>query len=259
MPIGIEGKRIIVTGGGRGIGAAAVRAFAREGAKVASLDRLEDEGRAVARQASEAGPGSVAFFKADVSDADQVKRAVADSIAYLGGLDAVFNIAGIERASPIETMAADELDQIFDVNVKGVIYMCQAVFPHLRDHGGAIVNFASGAGIAPYPNGAHYSASKGAVISFSRTAAYEWGKYGIRVNSLNPAIWTPMYDEHRSRLSKEELAAHETFMAERIPLGGKLGDPDADLAPVLVFLASDASKFITAQILSVDGGIGPTR
>jgi NAD(P)-dependent dehydrogenase (short-subunit alcohol dehydrogenase family) len=242
MPIGIEGKRIIVTGGGRGIGAAAVRAFAREGAKVASLDQLEDEGRAVARQAS-----------------DQVKRAVADSVAYLGGLDAVFNIAGIERASPIETMAADELDQIFDVNVKGVIYMCQTVFPHLRDHGGAIVNFASGAGIAPYPNGAHYSASKGAVISFSRTAAFEWGKYGIRVNSLNPAIMTPMYDEHCSRLSKEELAAHETFMAERIPLGGKLGDPDTDIAPVLVFLASDASKFITAQILSVDGGIGPTR
>jgi NAD(P)-dependent dehydrogenase (short-subunit alcohol dehydrogenase family) len=259
MPIGIEGKRIIVTGGGRGIGAAAVRAFSREGAKVASLDRLVGEGRAVASKASEEGPGSAAFFAVDVSDGDQVKRAVADSVSYLGGLDVVFNIAGIERASPIETMTADEVDQIFDVNVKGVIHMCQAVFPHLRDRGGAIVNFASGAGIAPYPNGAHYSASKGAVISFSRTAAHEWGKFGIRVNSVNPVIWTPMYDEYRARLSKEQLAGHEAFMAERIPLGGKLGDPDTDLAPVLVFLASDASRFITAQIVSVDGGMGPTR
>jgi NAD(P)-dependent dehydrogenase (short-subunit alcohol dehydrogenase family) len=96
-------------------------------------------------------------------------------------------------------------------------------------------------------------------MALTRTIAGDWGRYGIRANSVVPAIWTPMFDEARGRMSAEELAALDATFAALIPLGGKLGDPSTDLAPVLVFLASDASKFITGQIISVNGGLGQVR
>jgi NAD(P)-dependent dehydrogenase (short-subunit alcohol dehydrogenase family) len=97
------------------------------------------------------------------------------------------------------------------------------------------------------------------VVSYARTIAAEWGRYGIRANCVIPAIWTPMYDEHRKRMDAATLAAHDAQMAALIPLGGKLGDPTTDLAPVLAFLASDGAKFITAQIISANGGLGQVR
>ena len=247
----LEGKRIIVTGGASGIAAAAVRAYAREGARVASLDVDDERGRAVAAEAGAA----VRYFHCDVSRREEVREVFDVAAAQLGGLDVMANVAGVERRTPAEDIPDDEWDLVFDVNVKGTLYTNQAAFRHMKERGGRIINFGSGAGIRGQAGSAHYSASKGAVMAWTRTIAQEWGKYRITVNSVVPAIWTPMYDAWRARMSDQERMIHDMAMQHVVPLGGKLGDPDGDMAPVMIFLASDASHFMTGQCFAVDGGM----
>ncbi|MBX3027924.1 SDR family oxidoreductase [bacterium] len=242
-------KRAIVTGGASGIGAATVRAYAREGARVVALDVDADNG---ARVCAEAG---ATFLACDIADRAAVFASVDRAVAELGGLDIMANVAGVERRTPAEEIADAEWDLIFSVNVKGTLYTNQAAFPHLKARGGRIINFGSGAGIRGQAGSAHYSASKGAVMAWTRTVAQEWAKYRITVNSVVPAIWTPMYDAWRSRMSDQERMIHDMAMQHVVPLGGRLGDPDGDMAPVMVFLASDASHFMTGQCFAVDGGM----
>ena len=247
----LRGKRIIVTGGASGIAAATVRAYAREGARVASLDIDDEQGR---RIATEAGP-TVRYYHCDIAKRDEVFRVFDQAAADLGGLDVLVNAAAVERRTPAEDIPEAEWDFIFAVNVKGTVYTNQAAFRHLKDHGGRIINFGSGAGIRGQAGSAHYSASKAAVMAWTRVVAQEWAKYNITVNSVVPAIWTPMYDAWRAKLSDEERALHDMAMKHAVPLGGRLGDPDRDIAPVMVFLASDAPRFITGQAIPVDGGM----
>lgn len=251
----LQGKRVIVTGGAMGIGASAVRAFAREGAAVAALDVQADQGRAVAAEATAAGPGKVDFHRCDVADRDQVRAVFAEAVAAMGGLDALVAVAGVEKTAPAEDIAPQDWDLMLDVSARGTFNTNQAAFPYLKDRGGRIVNFGSGAGIFGMPGGAHYSAAKGAVLAWTRTIAQEWGRYGIACNAIAPGIWTPMYDKHRSVMTPEQLAAHDAVMAQRIPLGGRLGDPDKDMAPTLVFLLTEGAGFITGQTLCVSGGL----
>ncbi|SDN30967.1 NAD(P)-dependent dehydrogenase, short-chain alcohol dehydrogenase family [Bacillus sp. OK048] len=253
------GKRIIVTGGARGIGNSVVCSYAMEGAHVASLDVLDDEGKIVAEEATQKGPGRVNYYHCDISSRDEVEKAFEMAVREMDGLDLLVNAAGVNRIIPPEDMSDHDMDLIYKVNVYGTFLTNQVAFKYLKKHGGKILNFASVAGMNPYPAGAHYSASKGAVASWTRSVAHEWGKYNITVNSLAPAIWTPMYDERRSLMSKAGLKAHDESYAKVIPIGGKLGDPEKDLAPVLVFLASEGSRFITGQIIPVDGGLVSTR
>ena len=257
----LSGRRIIVTGGARGIGAASVRAFVAEGANVASLDVLDDAGRQVAGEATEKGPGTAQYRHCDVTDRQQVNAAFTEVVRELGGLDVLASIAGVEGSARAADITDEEWDRIFAVNVKGTLYTNQAAYRAMRGNevGGRIINVGSDAGLGPNPNGGHYSASKGAVMSWTRTAAAEWGGDNITVNALLPAMWTPMYEEFRSRMRPENLAAHDAAMAARVPLGGRLGDPDRDLGPVMVFLASDGSRFITGQLISVNGGLGSVR
>ena len=140
------------------------------------------------------------------------------------------------------------------VNATGTFLMNQAVFAHLKDNGGAILNFASAAGIQGYPNKAAYAATKGAVLAWGRSLAQEWGKYGITVNAIAPAIWTPMYEKTRAAMTPEQLAAHDAALAHAIPLGGRLGDIGKDFVPVLAFLASAGAHFMTGQVFPIDGG-----
>ncbi|HXJ32645.1 MAG TPA: SDR family NAD(P)-dependent oxidoreductase [Candidatus Eisenbacteria bacterium] len=247
----LAGKRIIVTGGASGIAAATVRAYAREGATVWSLDVADAKGAEVA---AAAGP-RVTYRHCDIAKRDEVDAAVDEAARAMGGLDALANVAAVERGTPAESIPDAEWDLVFGVNVKGTLYTNQAAFRHLKDHGGVIINFGSGAGIRGQRGSAHYSASKAAVMAWTRTVAQEWGQYHIRVNSVVPAIWTPMYDEYRSRMTEQERTIHDMSMAFVIPLGGRLGDPDGDAAPLMVFLASDASRFITGQAIPVDGGM----
>ena len=247
----LQGKRIVVTGGANGIAAATVRAYAREGATVWSLDVADEKGRAAAAEAGAA----VTYRHCDIGKRDEVNAVVDEAAKAMGGLDVLANVAAVERGTPAEDIPDDEWDLVFGVNVKGTLYTNQAAFRHLKDGGGVIVNFGSGAGIRGQRGSAHYSASKAAVMAWTRTVAQEWAKYGIRVNSVVPAIWTQMYDEYRSRMSDQERMIHDMAMQHVIPLGGKLGDPDRDAAPVMVFLASDHSRFITGQAIPVDGGM----
>jgi NAD(P)-dependent dehydrogenase (short-subunit alcohol dehydrogenase family) len=177
----------------------------------------------------------------------------------MAGLDGLVNVAGIMGRLAAEAIDDDSWNAMMDVNVRGTFLTNQAAFRYLKDRGGRIVNFGSDAGLIPSPTSAHYSASKGAVIAWTRSIAHEWGMYGITVNCVLPAIWTPMYEEQRSRLTPAELEAHDLRMAATIPIGGKLGDPIRDLAPVLIFLVSEASHFVTGQLMSVSGGLGMTR
>jgi NAD(P)-dependent dehydrogenase (short-subunit alcohol dehydrogenase family) len=250
----ITDKRVIVTGGAQGIGEASVRALCSGGARVVSFDVRDDSGQAVATDATTTGPGWARYRHVDITQRHEVAEGVAWAAAELDGLDAVLNIAGIERRAALEEMTEEELDSVLAVNVKGTLFMCQAAFPFLKERGGSIMNVGSDAGLKPYPFGSHYSASKGAVMAFTRTVAHEWGRYNIRVNSLVPAMWTPMGEAYFQRLDDEARARLESRLADNIVLGGTLGDPATDLAPVVVFLVSDASKFITGQIIAVNGG-----
>ncbi|WP_164667264.1 SDR family oxidoreductase [Virgibacillus doumboii] len=136
----------------------------------------------------------------------------------------------------------------------------QEAFKAMRDQDkGVIINYGSISGLRKEAGATLYSASKGAVMSWTRSVAAEWGPHGIRVNAVLPAIHTPMYEAARSQLTPEQLEAMETENRKEIPLGGKYGDPDEDLGPVMTFLASDASRFITAQLLPVDGGQATVR
>ena len=141
-----------------------------------------------------------------------------------------------------------------DINSTGTFLTNTLSFPHLKQRGGAILNFSSAGGIQGYPNKAHYAASKGAVSAWVRSIAKEWGQYNIRVNAIAPAIWTPMYDKTRASMNPEQLAAHDEMLKASIPLGGKLGDVEKDYLPVMRFLCSDDAKFMTGQMFAIDGG-----
>jgi len=250
-PVLLQDLRVLVTGGANGIGAATVRRFAREGARVVSVDVDDERGEAVAADAGDA----VAYRHCDCSARDEVDAcfdAVAES---LGGLDVLVNTAGIEAAMPAERITDEEWDRVFAIHARGTLYTNQAAFRHLRERGGRIVNFGSGAGVRGQRGSAHYSAAKAAVMGWTRTVAQEWGRYRITVNAVVPAAWTGQYDDHRARMSPQDLAAHDAMMKRTVPLGGRLGDADDDIAPVVVFLASDLSHFMTGQTVSVDGGM----
>ena len=249
----LQGQRIIVTGSARGIGASAVRAFIAAGAHVAAFDVNDESGRAAAAQCS--APERARYFRCDVSRRGEVDAVFAGAADWMGGLDALVNVAGVERAAPAEAIAEADWDLMFDVNARGTLNTNQVAFAYLRERGGRILNFASAAGVMGLPGCAHYSAAKAAVLGWTRTVAKEWAHHNITVNAVAPGMWTPMYEAHRARMNPDELQAHDAMMAKAIPLGGKLGDPDRDMAPVLVFLLSEGARFITGQTLAVDGGL----
>jgi NAD(P)-dependent dehydrogenase (short-subunit alcohol dehydrogenase family) len=255
----LVGKRIIVTGSAQGIGQAVVDAYVAEGASVYALDMNEVLGIQSVEAANRRGPGKAAFLKVDVSNRDAVDAAFATAARKLGGLDVLAHIAGVHRHAPTHDVPDELLSWIFAVNVNGTIYTNSAAYRFMKAAGGAIINFGSESGLTAEVNNAVYGASKAAVHTWTRSVAREWGRHGIRVNAVLPYVVTPMYASFRAALSAEELAAHDHATAEQIPLGGKFGDPAIDLAPVLVFLAGDGSKFITGQLLPVDGGLISVR
>lgn len=245
----LKGRRIIVTGGASGMGEGLVRAFPGLGAQVVSLDFAEQSGRAIVAEA-----GAVGFVQVDVSDKASVDAAVAEAVAMLGGLDVLIHAAGIAPASAAEDITLEHWNRVMAVNATGTFLMNQAVFASLKGQGGAILNFASAAGMQGYPNKGAYAAAKGAVLAWVRTLAQEWGKYNISVNAIAPAIWTPMYEKTRASMSPDQLAAHDAALARSIPLGGRLGDIEKDFVPVLAFLASAGAHFMTGQVFPIDGG-----
>ena len=231
-----------------------MRAFTREEARVVFLDLDVVHGRALEADVLSSGRGSVHFIECDVSDQDAVAESADAAIDRLDGLDVVVAAAGVEGAAAAETVTKAELSRMIEVNALGTVWLNQAAFPALRESGGAVINFASSAGIVGSPEMPHYSLSKGAVLAWTRAIAQAWMSHQIRANAIVPAIWTPMYEGRRARFRDEaEQAAHDQRRSTSM-LGGRLGDPDRDMAPVMVFLASTDARFITGQTIAVNGG-----
>lgn len=256
----LEGKRIIVTGSARGMGAATVRSYVRAGATVVGMDVLDELGVEAAAQASKHGPGSASYLHVDVSDQASAQAAFAKAADEMGGLDALAHLAAIQRADNASSVTVEDWDLMFAVNVRGTMITNQAAYHYIKSAGGgAIINFGSISGLRPEPPAAAYSAAKGAVHSWTRTAANTWGPDLVRVNAILPAIATPMYYEALARVPEPQREAAQQASDQSIPLGAKYGDADEDLGPVMVFLASDASRFITGQLIPVDGGQANVR
>lgn len=254
----LRNKKIILTGSAQGIGASTLRAYVAAGAEVAAMDVDTEKGAAVAASASANGPGSVFFVKCDVGNRAEVDAAFDAAVGRLGRLDVLAHIAGVHRHAPTHDVPDETLSWLFNINVNGTIYTNGAAYRHMTN-GGSIINFGSESGLTAEINNAAYGASKAAVHAWTRSVAREWGKRGIRLNAVLPYMVTPMYEHFRKALSAEDLAAHDKATAEQIPLGGKFGNADTDLAPVMVFLAGDGSRFITGQLIPVDGGLISVR
>ncbi|MGN7709655.1 SDR family NAD(P)-dependent oxidoreductase [Agrobacterium radiobacter] len=254
----LEGKRIILTGGSGGMGAETIAVLTAEGAIVTAMDVNDVPGRDYAEKAP--GPGRATFLKVDVTNREDVNRQFSEAIREMGGLDCLINTAGVLRPHTAETVTDELYEFIFDVNVKGTIITNQAVFEALKANGGGtIINFGSIVGLRPEPTSVIYSASKGAVHSWTRSLAHAWGEHGIRVNAVLPCIVTPMYRVAKEAMSPEQRAQFERETEGGIPLGRAYGDATKDLGPVLVFLAAEASRFITGQLIPVDGGLATVR
>ncbi len=251
----LTGKRIIVTGAARGMGAATLRAYVSAGARVIGMDVSDDAGRSVAAAANAQGPGTADYLHVDIADRGSVEAAFAEAVQRLGGLDTLAHPAAIQRSSDAGDVSVEDWDLMFAVNVRGTMLTNQVAWRYIRQAGGgSIINFGSISGQRAEPTAAAYSAAKGAVHAWTRTAAGTWGADKVRVNAILPAMATPMYLEAMARADEAQRTASYWRNRESIALGQEYGDPDRDLGPVMVFLASDASRFITGQMIPVDGG-----
>lgn len=257
----LKGKKIIVTGGAQGIAESVVKVYVAAGADVISLDVNDVLGTKVAEEANAKGPGTAVYYHCDISDRADVERVFEKAVQQLGGrLDVLAHIAGIQKHAPLDNIPSDLFETLFKVNVLGTFNTNGVAYQYMKKQGaGSIINFGSRSGLTAEVNNALYGATKGAVHTWTRSVAREWGPAGIRVNAVLPYMVTPMYEKFREALSAEELETHDRETKVAIPLGGKFGDPTKDLGPVMVFLASDDSHFISGQIIPVDGGMEAVR
>jgi 3-oxoacyl-[acyl-carrier protein] reductase len=244
----LANKKIIVTGGGSGFGAAMSRLFCKEGAKVLVADL---NGPAAQKVAAEIGPSAVPFT-VDVSNGQQVKGMVDKAVTVFGDLDAVVNNAGFTHKN-MPCLEVDEatFDRVFAVNVKSIYWAAQAAVPVFRKRGGgAFLNIASVAGIRPRPGLSWYNGSKGAAITLTKTLAVELAPSKIRVNALCPVMGvTGMLEQFMGMKDTPENRAK--FVAT-VPMG-RLAEPE-DIAKAAIYYVSDDSEFITGVCMPVDGG-----
>lgn len=249
MANGMSGKTALVTGGGSGIGRAAVLAFAKAGARVAVVDRDATEGRGTVA-AVEAVSGSAIFLEADVSRADDVQRMVQATVETYGSLDFAFNNAGVQgEICPTADCTEENWDLITGINLKGVFLCMKYEIAHMLDaKGGVIVNNASNFGLVGSNGMPAYSASKHGVVGLTKTAALEYAQAGIRINAVCPGpVHTPLVDRIVTR-QPEILDA----ITDREPIG-RMGQPD-EIAHAVLWLCSPEASFVVGAALSVDGG-----
>jgi NAD(P)-dependent dehydrogenase (short-subunit alcohol dehydrogenase family) len=243
-----QGKIALVTGGAQGIGKATALALAGEGADVVVNDLQLDLAELTAKEVRALGPRAMAI-QANVALEKEVEAMVARVVAEWGGIDILVNNAGTGRPMMVEDMDKSEWDRILNINLGGVFNCSRAVIPTMKSRGGGkIVNIASlAAKTMSYHGGADYTASKSAVLGFTRHLAFELGPHGINVNAICPGVtMTPLVEAHSSPEMRESVKS-------RTPMRD-LVKPE-DIADAVVFLASKRARMITGSTIDVDGGI----
>jgi len=247
----LKDKVAIITGGASGIGRATALLFSREGATVAIVDIDEPKGQAVVQSIVKGG-GKAVFLHCDATSASECQQAVGKAVKELGKIDILFNNVGIIRRASVVDTTEEEWDKVMDTNVKSVFLFSENVVPIMaKTGGGIIINTASGWGLVGGYKAASYCASKGAVVLLTKAMAIDHGPQNIRVNCICPGDTdTPML--HREALQLG--ITREKFLAEakQRPLQ-RIGKPE-EIANAALFLASDASSYITGTALVVDGG-----
>ncbi|RVT82732.1 SDR family oxidoreductase [Rhodobacteraceae bacterium CCMM004] len=247
----LQDKVAVITGAADGIGLYIARGMAAEGARVVMGDIAADKGRSEA-EAIVAGGGTALFRPCDVSSHSDVEALIAAAVAEYGRIDILVNNAAIAIGGmPIHDMTYDQWDKLIAVNLSSVFYGCKAALPHMIDQGGgSIVNMASAQGHVGLDGWTAYAGAKGAIMSMTRQMAVEFGKQGIRVNSISPGtIATPMNDQVVA-----ELGSHLTDTWVKMHPIGRIGRPE-EVAEAAIYLASDMAGFTTGIDLKVDGGL----
>lgn len=236
----------IITGGASGLGRAAARLFAGEGARVVIADYQEAAGRAAAEAIVQQG-GSAIALHVDVSDRESVQAMVNQVLAKYGQIDILVNNAGVTADATLPKMKQEQWDRVIAINLTGVFHCTQAVAPPMMERGyGRIINTSSVVGVYGNFGQTNYAASKGGVIAMTKTWAKELGPKGITCNAVAPGfIRTPMTEAVPEKILK--------MMEEKVPLR-RLGEP-IDVAQAYLFLASEAGRYVNGTVLSVDGGL----
>jgi NAD(P)-dependent dehydrogenase (short-subunit alcohol dehydrogenase family) len=247
----LDGDAAIVTGGSRGIGRALAEALAEAGADVCITNRSADDGRAAAEEIREATDADVIAVPADVTEEDDVERLVAETVERLGGVDILVNNAGIARTAPAYEMSVETWREVLETNLTGVFLPTKHAGGWMVDNGGGtVINMASmSAFVANYPQEeVVYHASKGGVVSFTRQLASEWAEHGVRANAVAPGyIRTEMVDD----LLADNPEMEEAWLSEM--LHEEMAPPE-ELGGTVVYLASEASSYMTGETVVVDGG-----
>lgn len=248
----LEGKLAVITGAATGIGRATAQLFAQEGAQVVVADINEDAAQQTV-DAINGENGSAWFVRTDVSDAGDMDTLMKRAMELMGGVDVIFNNAGVQRSGSVTDFEESDWNLLMEVNPKSCFLSAKYGVPYLRERGGgSIVNMASLAGLKGGPGMTAYSASKGAIVAFTTALAAELASDNIRVNCVCPG-WIdtpfnqPAIDFMGGRTNQEEM------VEQQVPLG-RQGTPE-EIAPGILFLASDASSYMTGQALSIDGGV----
>ena len=243
----LKDKAVIITGGAGGIGSGMARAMAKEGAKVAIVDLNEEQGNAVAVELQKISPDSM-FIKADLTERERLHEIVDTVVEKYGKLDVLVNNAHASRQVNFEDTTQEDMDFSFNTGFYPTFYLMQSAFPHLKESKGSIINFASGAGLEGQKTQTAYAAAKEAIRAISKVAANEWGEHGINVNIISPIAMTPGVEAW----SKEHPETFEAIVS-KVPMK-RWGDPEKDIGPIAVFLASEDSNYMTGQTLMADGG-----
>jgi NAD(P)-dependent dehydrogenase (short-subunit alcohol dehydrogenase family) len=251
----LQDRAALVTGAARGIGLAATRALAQEGARVLMCDLDEDVVLSAADALREEGL-TVQALQADVSNQDSIAQAVAAAVTAWNRLDILVSNAAITDDTPFESISAERWHRVMNVNLDSVLYGAQAAMPHLkRSPCASIVNVASIQGLRGQPNSMAYATAKGAVVNLTRCMAVDFGPLGVRVNAIAPG-----YIDTRMALMHGNVHEHQTDWFQevfikhgRLPL--RRPGKAEDVAGPILFLASDDSRYVTGQVLVVDGGL----
>jgi len=250
----LKGKVALITGGGTGIGAAIVKRFVTEGAKVCLTGRRKEMLDEVARSLPS---GAVTTCSGDVSKDDDVARMVKTTVSFGGGLDVLVNNAGIASQAPVADLSREEWQRVFDVNLTGPFLLMKASIPHMiKGGGGSIINIASVGGLRCLSGFPAYCSSKAGLIMLTQQAALDYGRHNIRCNAICPGgIKTEMTEKEFGQLGKALGMDTDSFFAmisKVLPLQ-RFGQPP-EIGGVCTFLASDDSSFMTGAALVVDAG-----